>query len=246
MEHSTAQRRLVRSPPELWAQVSDEDALGRHLAEFGEIRITRVEPETTVAWEGDRASGTVELTPTGWGTRVTLTATPVRRASPAAGTVSRVTGRAAAAAPSREVARLVRAPARPPRRPAPAPGPAPTRPDRDAGTGTVRAAGRRARPAPHDRDPQRGPRRPRRRPPAAARTRLTSHRGQSLASGTSCPRRGARRTPHYPSSRDVQAPEGSRDVREEARSAAGAARGDRADEARGGAQAARPRPPERA
>src|SRR5207253_5722023 len=46
------------------------------LAEFGEIRITRVEPETTVAWEGDRASGTVELSPTGWGTKVVLTAVP--------------------------------------------------------------------------------------------------------------------------------------------------------------------------
>ncbi len=73
---STATRRLVKSPPELWAELSSEDSLGRHLAEFGEIRITRVEPESTVAWEGDRASGTVELTPTGWGTKVLLTATP--------------------------------------------------------------------------------------------------------------------------------------------------------------------------
>ena len=72
---STAQRRLVKSPPELWAEISDEDALGRRLAPFGEIRITRVDPETTVAWEGDRASGTVQLEATGWGTQVTLTAT---------------------------------------------------------------------------------------------------------------------------------------------------------------------------
>lgn len=76
MEQSTAQRRLVKSPPELWAEVSSEDALGRRLAPFGDIRITRVQPETTVAWEGERASGTVELEPAGWGTRVTLTATP--------------------------------------------------------------------------------------------------------------------------------------------------------------------------
>jgi hypothetical protein len=79
MELSTAQRRLVKSPPELWAQVSDEDQLGRCLAEFGEIRITRVEPETTVAWEGERASGTVELAAAGWGTRVVLTATSAER-----------------------------------------------------------------------------------------------------------------------------------------------------------------------
>ena len=72
----TAQRTLVKSPPELWAEISDVESLARHLGEFGEIRITRVEPETTVVWEGERASGTVELEPSGWGTKVTLTATP--------------------------------------------------------------------------------------------------------------------------------------------------------------------------
>jgi hypothetical protein len=65
-------RTLVKSPPELWAEISDAEALGRHLEPFGEIRITRAEPETTVAWEGTRARGTVELEPAGWGTKVTL------------------------------------------------------------------------------------------------------------------------------------------------------------------------------
>jgi hypothetical protein len=74
MAETRAQRTLVKSPPELWAEISDLEALARHLGEFGEIRITRLEPETTVAWEGDRARGTVELEPSGWGTRVTLTA----------------------------------------------------------------------------------------------------------------------------------------------------------------------------
>jgi hypothetical protein len=69
-----AKRTLVKSPPELWAEVSDVAALARHLGEFGEIRITRTEPETVVEWEGDRASGTVRIEPSGWGTRVTLTA----------------------------------------------------------------------------------------------------------------------------------------------------------------------------
>jgi len=77
MERSTTQRRLVKSPPELWAELSNETALRRHLAEFGDIRITRADPETTVAWEGDRASGTVELAPAGWGTKVVLTVTPM-------------------------------------------------------------------------------------------------------------------------------------------------------------------------
>ena len=74
MEEPRAQRTLVKSPPELWAEVSDLEALAAHLGAFGEIRITRTEPETTVAWEGDRARGTVELEPSGWGTKVTLTA----------------------------------------------------------------------------------------------------------------------------------------------------------------------------
>src|SRR3954447_14430367 len=74
MDDPRAQRTLVKSPPELWAEVSDVGALARHLGEFGEIRITRLEPETTVAWEGDRACGTVALEPAGWGTKVTLTA----------------------------------------------------------------------------------------------------------------------------------------------------------------------------
>jgi hypothetical protein len=74
MPEPRAHRTLVKSPPELWAEISDLEALTRHLGEFGEIRITRLEPETTVAWEGDRARGTVELEPSGWGTKVTLTA----------------------------------------------------------------------------------------------------------------------------------------------------------------------------
>ena len=76
MPEIQASRRLVKSPPELWAEVSDAASLARHLGEVGEITITRLEPETTVAWEGERASGTVELAPAGWGTSVTLTAAP--------------------------------------------------------------------------------------------------------------------------------------------------------------------------
>jgi hypothetical protein len=77
MPEIQASRRLVKSPPELWAEVSDAASLARHLGEVGEIRITRLEPETTVAWEGETASGTVALAPAGWGTSVTLTAEPI-------------------------------------------------------------------------------------------------------------------------------------------------------------------------
>ena len=69
-----ARRTLVKSAPELWAELSDADALGRRLEPLGEIRITRLEPQTTVAWEGERTRGTVRIEPCGLGTRVTLTA----------------------------------------------------------------------------------------------------------------------------------------------------------------------------
>jgi hypothetical protein len=73
-EHQSS-RTLVKSAPELWAECSDAGSLARHLGAFGEIRITKFEPESTVAWEGAAASGTVVLEPSGWGTRVTLTVT---------------------------------------------------------------------------------------------------------------------------------------------------------------------------
>jgi hypothetical protein len=72
-QHETS-RTLVKSPPELWAECSDASSLARHLGQFGEIRITKLEPETSVAWEGARGSGTVRLEPSGWGTKVILTA----------------------------------------------------------------------------------------------------------------------------------------------------------------------------
>jgi hypothetical protein len=74
MPDLTAKRTLVKSPPELWEELSEVDRLARHLDAFGEIRITKLEPEHTVAWEGEHASGTVSIEPSGWGTKVTLTA----------------------------------------------------------------------------------------------------------------------------------------------------------------------------
>lgn len=71
------QRNIVKSQPELWSELSDVTSLARHLGAFGEITITRLEPETAVAWEGDRARGTVTLERSGWGTTVTVTAEAV-------------------------------------------------------------------------------------------------------------------------------------------------------------------------
>lgn len=75
-------RTLLKSPPELWAECSDATALARHLDGFGEIRITRLEPETAVTWEGERVCGTVRLQPSGWGTKVILTARAIAVPSP--------------------------------------------------------------------------------------------------------------------------------------------------------------------
>ena len=83
MQDLTAKRTLVKSPPELWEELSEVQRLARHLGAFGEIKITKLEPEHTVAWEGEHASGTVSIEPSGWGTKVILTAELAENADPA-------------------------------------------------------------------------------------------------------------------------------------------------------------------
>jgi hypothetical protein len=63
-------RTLVKSPPELWAEL-EGDCLS---AIVGDATVRPVEPERTLAWEAEGASGTAVLEPQGWGTKVTLTA----------------------------------------------------------------------------------------------------------------------------------------------------------------------------
>jgi hypothetical protein len=75
MISSEVQRTLVKSPPELWAELSDAAALSRHLGELGEIRIVRTEPESVVEWAAENTTGTVSIKPSGWGTKVTLSVT---------------------------------------------------------------------------------------------------------------------------------------------------------------------------
>jgi hypothetical protein len=75
MISSEVQRTLVKSPPELWAELSDPAALARHLGELGEIRIVRTEPESKVEWAAENTTGTVSIKPSGWGTKVTLSVT---------------------------------------------------------------------------------------------------------------------------------------------------------------------------
>jgi hypothetical protein len=77
-------RTLVKSPPELWAELSDVETLARLLDQsFGRIRITRADPESSFDWSGARANGSVELRVSGWGTRVRITASLDRTVEPA-------------------------------------------------------------------------------------------------------------------------------------------------------------------
>jgi hypothetical protein len=99
MSHAQVERTLVKSPPELWAELSNPASLARHLGELGEIRITRIEPEHKLEWTADGASGSVLLKPSGWGTRVTLTA---RRQTEDTDTVEPAAGTQAAAAAQRQ------------------------------------------------------------------------------------------------------------------------------------------------
>src|SRR5665213_1821121 len=99
-----AQRTLVKSVPELWAELSEPALLGRMLAEpFGEIRITRLTPESAIAWESELASGCVELEPSGFGTRVRLTAQlpaqPEPQFEPGPGLLARLLARLRRSAP---------------------------------------------------------------------------------------------------------------------------------------------------
>jgi hypothetical protein len=114
MTSAQVQRTLVKSPPELWAELSDPASLARHLGELGEIRITRVEPEHKVEWTAEHASGSVLIKPSAWGTRVTLTASREQGGDPASARASGRPGEPAGAqaTPGPEVA------------PGPPPGPA--------------------------------------------------------------------------------------------------------------------------
>src|SRR6267378_5304806 len=88
MISAQVQRTLVKSPPELWAELSDPASLARHLGELGEIRITRVEPEHKLEWTAEHASGSVLIKPSAWGTRVTLTASREQGGDPASARAS--------------------------------------------------------------------------------------------------------------------------------------------------------------
>jgi hypothetical protein len=63
-------RTLVKSPPELWAELGP-DCLEQAL---GAVSVEETEPEREMTFSGDGVHGTAVLEPAGWGTKVTLTA----------------------------------------------------------------------------------------------------------------------------------------------------------------------------
>lgn len=82
MISTEVKRTLVKSPPELWSELSDQDSLARHFSELGEVRITHSEPEQLVEWEAEHARGRVQIKASGWGTKVTLNVTRELPSSP--------------------------------------------------------------------------------------------------------------------------------------------------------------------
>ncbi|HLM27051.1 MAG TPA: hypothetical protein VK304_08800 [Thermoleophilaceae bacterium] len=63
-------RTLVKSPPELWPELSE----GRLAEAIGEAKVEVTEDERSVRWEAQGAQGSASLEPSGWGTKVTLSA----------------------------------------------------------------------------------------------------------------------------------------------------------------------------
>ena len=63
-------RTLVKSPPELWAELGPETLEQA----VGAVSVEATEPERAIAFTGEGVHGTAVLEPAGWGTKVTLTA----------------------------------------------------------------------------------------------------------------------------------------------------------------------------
>lgn len=92
-------RTLVKSPPELWAELE-----GDRLADaVGAVSVRPTEHERELAWEADGARGTARLEPSSWGTRVTLTA-EVEDAVARQGLWARLRGRPPAPPPHPDIA----------------------------------------------------------------------------------------------------------------------------------------------
>ncbi len=67
------QRTLVKSPPELWDELSSSGKLATWL---GDVRVTAIDAPSRLEWDGKSTSGVIELESSGWGTKIRARATP--------------------------------------------------------------------------------------------------------------------------------------------------------------------------
>jgi hypothetical protein len=65
------ERRLVKSPPELWDELLSQTRLSRWL---GDVRVSAAESPHRLEWDARGASGVIELESSGWGTKVRVRA----------------------------------------------------------------------------------------------------------------------------------------------------------------------------
>ncbi|MEX0992570.1 MAG: hypothetical protein WDZ37_01100 [Solirubrobacterales bacterium] len=61
------ERTLVKSPPELWDELSSAQKLRAWL---GDVRVTSTKPPSRLEWDSKGASGVIELEASGWGTKI--------------------------------------------------------------------------------------------------------------------------------------------------------------------------------
>ena len=61
------ERTLVKSPPELWEELASEPGLGRWL---DDVEVRDLRAPSRIEWAARGVRGTIELEPSGWGTRV--------------------------------------------------------------------------------------------------------------------------------------------------------------------------------
>jgi hypothetical protein len=65
------ERRLVKSPLELWDELVPEARLSRWL---DDVRVSAAESPRRLEWDAQGASGVIELESSGWGTKVRVRA----------------------------------------------------------------------------------------------------------------------------------------------------------------------------
>jgi hypothetical protein len=61
------ERTLVKSPPEVWEELATDPGLGRWL---DDVEVHEAHAPNRLEWASRGARGTIELEPSGWGTRV--------------------------------------------------------------------------------------------------------------------------------------------------------------------------------